>query len=110
MEQEEQLSPTTRVSEMTYHGFWPVLLIGVSLLVIFAWEITVNMSTRQSARELQEQNMRLVDKANQVRTGLEKLTRGLVDLAKTDDEAKKLVAKFGIKVTEPTVPTSAPAP
>ncbi len=51
-----------------------------------------------AAQQLQEQQVRMVDQARQVQSGLEKLVRGLVDLSKTDDAAKKLVTKFGIKV------------
>jgi hypothetical protein len=36
--------------------------------------------------------------------------RGLVDIAKTDENAKKLVTKFGIKLNNPTVPTVTPSP
>ncbi|MDQ3199276.1 MAG: hypothetical protein M3Q46_08855 [Verrucomicrobiota bacterium] len=110
MDQEPHIPPVTTYQTSTYHGFWPVVLIGLSLLLIFAWEIRVNISTRQSARQMQEKQVRVVDQAQQVQSGLEKLVRGLVDLAKTDDEAKKLVTKFGIKVNDPTVPTSTPAP
>ena len=52
----------------------------------------------------------MVDQAKQVQAGLEKLVRGLVDLSKTDDAAKKFVTKFGIKVNNPSVPTATPAP
>ena len=110
MDQEPHLQPATHQHPPTYHGFWPVLLIGLSILLIFAWEVRVNIFTRQSAQQLQEQQLHLVDQAKHVQTGLEKLVRGLVDLAKTDDEAKKLVTKFGIKVNNPTVPTSTPSP
>lgn len=110
MDQEPHLQPATHQYAPTYHGFWPVLLIGLSILLIFAWEIRVNIFTRQSAQQLQDQQVRLVDQAKRVQTGLEKLVRGLVDLAKTDDEAKRLVTKFGIKVNNPTVPTSTPPP
>ncbi len=110
MDQKPHLEPVAPPSAPTYHGFWPVLLIGLSLLLIFVWEIRVNMATRQSTQQLQEQQVRLVDQAKQVQSGLEKLVRGLVDLAKTDEEAKKLVTKFGIKVNDPVVPTSTPTP
>jgi hypothetical protein len=110
MDQEPLTHPTAHEHAPTYHGFWPVLLIGLSILLIFAWEIRVNISTRQSAQKLQEQQVRLVDQAKQVQTGLEKIVRGLVDLARTDEEAKKLVTKFGIKINNPTVPTSTPSP
>ncbi|MGH8094418.1 MAG: hypothetical protein ACREIF_13270 [Chthoniobacterales bacterium] len=90
--------------------FWPVLLIGLSLILIFAWEIWVGVDTRHSAQLLQEQQVKVVEQARQVQLNLEKLVRGLVDLAKTDDAAQKLVTKFGIKVNNPTVPIATPSP
>lgn len=103
MEREPQIEPV-------YHGFWPLFLIGISLLVIFTWEIWVGIDTRREARQLQEQQVRTVDQARQMQTSLEKLVRGLVDLSKTDDAAKQLVAKFGIKLNNPSVPTATSTP
>jgi hypothetical protein len=51
--------------------------------------------------------VRVVDQAKQVQLGLEKLVRGLIDLSKNDEEAKKLVDKFGIKVNAPSPAPSA---
>lgn len=102
--------PISQPVGRSHHGFWPVLLIGLSILLIFAWEVRVNIFTRDSARQLQQQQVAVVDQATKVQAGLEKLVRGLVELAKTDEEAQKLVTKFGIKLNNPTVPTSTPAP
>ena len=82
----------------------------MSILLIFAWEVRVNIATRESARQLQQQQVAVVEQATKIQAGLEKLVRGLVELAKTDEEAQKLVTKFGIKLNNPTVPTSTPAP
>lgn len=94
----------------TYHAFWPVFLIGLSLIMILSWEIWVGVATRQSAQQLQDQQLKMVEQAKQVQAGLEKIVRGLVELGKTDEAAQKLVTKFGIKVNEPGVPTSTPTP
>ena len=52
----------------------------------------------------------MVDQAKHAQASLEKLVRGLVDLSKTDDAAKKVVTKFGIKVNNPSVPAAIPTP
>jgi cytochrome c-type biogenesis protein CcmH/NrfF len=109
MDPETQLPPSP-LAAPTYHGFWPVLLISLSLVLILGWEIWVGVLTRQSAQQLQEQQVRLVEQATQVQTRLEKLVRALVELGKTDEEAKRLVAKFGIKINQPAAPTSTPPP
>jgi hypothetical protein len=110
MDQEPHLQPTAPQHVPTYHGFWPVLLIGLSLVLVFSWEIQVGIVTRRSAQQLQEQQVRLVDEAKRVQTGLEKIVHAVVDLSKTDDAAKKIVTKFGIKVNNPTIPTATPSP
>ena len=110
MDQEPYIQPAAPPRAPTYHGFWSVLLIGLSLVLVFSWEIRVGIATRRSAQQLQEQQVRLVDEAKKVQTGLEKLVRGLVDLSRTDDAAKKVVTKFGIKVNNPSVPTTTPSP
>lgn len=106
----EEETPISHPVGPSYHGFWPVLLIGLSILLLFAWEVRINMLTRVNARQLQQQQVAVVEQATKVQTGLEKLVRGLVELAKTDEEAQKLVTKFGIKLNDPAVPTSTPAP
>ena len=85
-------------------------MIGLSLVLVFSWEVWVGIATRRSAQQLQEQQVRPVDEAKRVQTGLEKLVRGLVELSKTDDAAKKIVTKFGIKLNNPTIPTATPSP
>ena len=87
-----------------------MFLIGLSLLLIFAWEIWVGVDTRHAAQQLQERQVRMVNQAKHAQASLEKLVRGLVDLSKTDDAAKRLVMKFGIKVNNPSVPTAIPNP
>jgi len=110
MDEEPQIQSTAPQSAPVYHGFWPIFLIGLSLVLIFAWEIRVAIFTRRSAQQLQEQQVRLVDQSKQVQAGLEKIVRALVELSKTDDAAKKIVTKFGIKMNEPSIPTATPSP
>lgn len=110
MDQEPYIQITGTPPAPAFHGFWPVLLLGLSLLLVFSWEIRVGIATRQGAQQLQEQQVKLVEQSTKVQVGLEKLVRGLVDLGKTDEAAEKLVTKFGIKVNNPTMPDATPAP
>ena len=110
MNQEPHIYPIGDQHSPTHHGFWPMFLIGLSVLLVFAWEIWVGVDTRRAAQQLQGKQVRMVDQAKQAQASLEKLVRGLVDLSKTDDAAKKVVTKFGIKVNNPSVPTAIPTP
>ncbi len=93
-----------------YHGFWPVFLIGMSIVLLLVWEIQVSVFTRRNAEKLREQQLHVVDQAKKVQGELEKIVRGLVELSKTDEAAQRIVTKFGIKINNPTVPTETPAP
>ena len=110
MTEEPSLSASAQEHEQRYHGFWPVLLISCSLLLIFAWEIRVGIFARQNAERLRDQQVRVVEQAKHVQAGLEKLVRGLVDLSATDDAAKKIVTKYGIKIgSNPATPAETPS-
>src|SRR2546430_2743694 len=98
MVEESHLPPDAPAREPRYHGFWPLLLVTGSLVLVFAWEIRVGILARGNAERLRDQQVRVVDQAKHVQTGLEKLVRGLVDLSATDDAAKKIVTKYGIKI------------
>jgi hypothetical protein len=110
MEQQPAIQSAVPRSEERFHGFWPLLLMAISLLLILSWEILVGVQARETAQQTQQQQLRLVDQAKQVQFGLEKLVRGLVELSKTDEDAKRLVTKFGIKIGEPAVPGATPRP
>ena len=110
MDQDPHIQLAGHPRSPAYHYFWPVFLLGLSLLMVFTWEIWVGVATRSAAQQLQEQQVRKVNQAKQVESGLEKLVRGLVDLSRTDDAAKNLVTKFGIKVNNPSVPAATPNP
>lgn len=97
-------------AEPHYHGFWPVFLIGVSLVLILVWEIQVAIATRSTTEQLREQQIRAVEQAKNVQGQLEKLVRGLVELAKTDEAAKQIVTKYGIKLNNPALPNATLAP
>ena len=110
MDEEPHIQPVDHQQAPTFHAFWPVFLLGASLGLVLSWEVWVGISTRRGAQQIEEQQVKVVDQSKQVQTGLEKLVRGLVELSKTDEAAQKLVTKFGIKVNNPSVPTTTPAP
>ena len=80
---------TTAAPEPHYHGFWPVFLIGMSLVLILVWEIQFGITTRTAAGQLGEQQARGVEPDRKVQGELENIVRGRVDRAKTDDAANQ---------------------
>lgn len=102
--------PAPEPAHRRFSGFWPVLLVGISVIIILSWEIWVGIDTCQTQQQLQQQQGKVVDQSKQVQANLEKLVRGLVELSKTDDEARRLVTKFAIKINDSSVPSPTPAP
>ena len=110
MDQEPQIQPVEQQHAPTFHGFWPVLLLGASLGLVLSWEVWVGITTRRGAQQIEEHQVKVVEQSKQVQAGLEKLVRGLVELSKTDEAAQRLITKFGIKLNNPTVPDATPTP
>jgi hypothetical protein len=104
--------PVDRIDRPGYNGFWPLLLVMISVLIILVWELTVASQIRKNGEEVRVQQTRGVDQAKQVQASLEKLARDLVELSAKDDDAKAIVKKYGIALSSPApapAPTSSPA-
>ncbi len=90
------------------NGFMPLSLLAVSFIIILTWELIVAGRARSSARQLREQQGKMVEQSQKVQTGLEKLARDLIEVAGNDDNARAIVTKYQINVTNPA-PGSSPA-
>ena len=101
------MMPNELSPERRYNGFIPACLISVSLIIILTYELMVAGQTRANARQLREQQTKLVDQSKQVQSGLEKIARDLIEVSKTDDDAKAIVTKYNISVANPV---ASPAP
>ena len=82
-------------------AFWPVSLLALSLCAILVWQLIVGNQVRTHGAQLIEQQTKLVDQSRKVQAGLQKFARDLIEVAKTDEEAKAIVTKYGISVTGP---------
>src|SRR2546430_7246068 len=91
-----------------YNSFLPLVVLALSLIVILSWELIVASQLRRNGKELREQQTKMVEQSRNIQTGLEKLARDLIDVSKTDDDAKAIVAKYAIAVNNPS-PTPSPS-
>ena len=94
-----------------HNGFIPLTLIAVSLIIIFGWELVIGSQARRNGARLREQQAPMIEKSKQIQGQLEKIARDLIEVSKTDDDAKALVTKYGINVTNPAPgasPSSSP--
>jgi hypothetical protein len=94
-----------------HNGFVPLLLIALSLILILTWELVTGSQARANGRQLREQQSKLVDQSKQIQTGLEKLARDLINVAGTDPDAKAIVTKYQINISNPNpAPTASASP
>ena len=91
-----------------YTSFLPSSLVALSFIIILVWELVAAGQVRSNSARLHEQQARIVEQSQQIQSKLEKLARDLIEVAASDDDAKAIVAKYQINVTNPT-PTSGPA-
>ncbi|MGB8354631.1 MAG: hypothetical protein WCD79_12130 [Chthoniobacteraceae bacterium] len=103
-------------------SFLPIVLISVSVIIFFGWQWTListqrdNLNTTKTKLdEFVTNNIPKLDdqvaKARQVQSGLEKLVLDLLEVAKTDADAKAIVAKYNIQQQAPPAgSTASPSP
>ena len=79
-------------------AFWPYVLVTVSLCAILTWQVTVATEVRDHVTQLRDQQVKLVDQSKRMQVGLQKFARDLIELSKTDADAKAIVDKYGISI------------
>ena len=82
-------------------AFWPVVLVTVSLISILTWQVTVANEVKDHVTQLRDQQVKLVEQSKRMQAGLQKFARDLVDLSKSDPDAKAIVDKYGISINAP---------
>ncbi|MDA0576793.1 MAG: hypothetical protein O3B24_01705 [Verrucomicrobia bacterium] len=101
----------------TFSAFWPLCLLGASLFIFLGWQLTESIRQNQQLAIATKQQEALAGRAAQTESQLQSIMMDLLSLASTDDEAKAIVTKYGIRfnppaATEPTAaaPVAAPSP
>lgn len=93
-------------------SFVPIVLLSLSIIVFFVWQLKIISQDRdtlqtnkQKMEEFEQSTLPKLDdqvgKAKQIQAGLEKLVLDLLDVAKTDSEAKAIVTKYNIQQQAP---------
>ena len=90
-------------------AFWPVMLVGLSLIAVLVWQLRAATQVKEHGAQMRDQQVKLVEQSRRIQVGLQKFARDLIEVAKTDDEAKAIVTKYGIAVTNSGA-AAAPAP
>lgn len=88
--------------------FWPLCLMALSLVVFLGWQVTTAAQQYIGLVRLADQQTFQTGQAMQVEKKLQAMMMDLLDLSKTDAEARSIVAKYGIKFN-PAKPTVLPS-
>ena len=96
-------SRTTGAAETELlHPFLPIFLFACGFLVFLGWQIAEICDNRSLLQESIAQREAGVVQATQVKERLDKVAMELVQLSKTNSEARKLVAQYNIQFTPKT--------
>ncbi len=82
-------------------AFLPVVLIGLSLLFFFIWQVTGLSSQRTTYKTVIERQDEMVKQSRQVEAKLQAMAQDLLTASKTDDLARQIVAKYNIQQGPP---------
>ncbi|MFZ5806670.1 MAG: hypothetical protein ACOY3I_05650 [Verrucomicrobiota bacterium] len=96
-----------------YNPFWVCLAVFIGLLVTAIFQTNNLFEQRKLVQNAQKNTTQLKDKYNAAQRRVEALVKDLVELAKINSAAQKIVAEFNIKVdasAAPSASASQPAP
>ncbi len=80
-----------------FTSFWPLCLMGVSLLLFLGWQLTAAIQQNRQLLVMSEQQEAMAGRAAQTEGQLQAVMMDLLQLADTDEDAKAIVTKYGIK-------------
>jgi hypothetical protein len=90
--------------------FLPLTLLGVSLALVLAFQVSVLMPQRNLLQQALTQNEQGVQQSKQVQAGLQRMVMDIVTAAADDKDAQAIIAKYGIQVSGSSpIPATSPA-
>ena len=102
------MNSETHHSSPCQGAFIPFLLVGLSLVISFLWQIKTISSDRAEIQAMMQQQADPVNKSKQVQAGLEKMVLELLQLARNgDSDAKAIIEKYNISQQAPATATPA---
>lgn len=87
-----------------FGSFWPLCLLALSVAVFMGWQTALSVRQYMASTRLADQQDLLEAQAVQTESKFQAIVMDLITLAKTDEDARNIVNKYGIKYNPP--PTS----
>lgn len=85
--------------------FLPIILLAISIVAFFSWQLKGISDQRNALQNTIARLQEPTKQSQQVQSSLQQIATDLLDLAKTDPQAKAVVDKYGIRQNAPaTVP------
>jgi len=95
-------------STTLFTPFWPLCLMAVSLATFLGWQVTISVQQYIGLVRLADQQTVLTQQAVQAESKLQAMMMDLLQLSKTDADARAIVGKYNIKFN-PAAPAALPA-
>lgn len=95
--------------EITFSAFPAVMLIAASVAILLAWNLYQTSVARSNGIRVSAQQEIQLTQAVQTEEKLRLMMTDLVELAKSDADAKSIVTRYNITFNNPA-PNQAPAP
>ena len=84
--------------------FGPLVLLAVSLTLVLGWNVAQAWQQHNAGKQALNQQIGLLKQAATTERNLQVMLTDLVNLARTDSQARAIVDKFQIKYNEPAAP------
>ena len=95
------MDPLTNKSENVapcFSSFLPLCLLALSLIIILGWQMSMGIQQYMATIRLADQQAVMANQASQTESKLQAMMTDLLQLSKTDPEAKAIVTKYRIKL------------
>lgn len=100
-------TPTSTSAGTPFSPFWPLIMLGVSVVLFMGWQVVMGARQHVDLLRLADQQNILATQAGQREAQLQSLMMELLDLAKTDDDAREIADKYNIKFNPPSAEPTA---
>jgi len=87
--------------------FWPLCIMAASLALFLGWQVTAAVRQYIAFLRLADQQTVMAGQATQTESKLQAMTMDLLELSKTDTDARAIVSKYNIKFN-PAQPPALP--